>query len=106
MNALGRGAPAAGRYSKCLRSGKRRRRRLQPCVSPVTTSRDQRALRLGRVLKGAAHRTLRGLGRVQARLKAVSLVQLSRELGAAIRRSSATAASLELHRLVLDNARD
>ena len=52
-------------------------------VSPATIGLDRRALRLGRVLKGPEHRTLRGLGldQVRTRLKVVSRAQLARELG-------------------------
>lgn len=52
-------------------------------VSPATIGLDRRALRLGRVLKGPEHRTLRGLGldQVRTRLKVISRAQLARELG-------------------------
>lgn len=52
-------------------------------VSEATIGLDRQALRLGRVLKGPEHRTLRGLGldQVRARLKEVSRAQLARELG-------------------------
>lgn len=52
-------------------------------VSPATIGLDRQALRLGRVLKGPEHRTLRGLGldQVRVRLKVVSRAQLARELG-------------------------
>lgn len=52
-------------------------------ASPATIGLDRQALRLGRVLKGPEHRTLRGLGvdQVRARLKVVSRAQLASELG-------------------------
>jgi predicted transcriptional regulator len=52
-------------------------------VSPATIGMDRQALRLGRVLKGPEHRTLRGLGldQVRGRLMTVSRAQLARELG-------------------------
>lgn len=52
-------------------------------VSAATIGLDRQALRLGRVLKGPEHRTLRGLGldQVRARLKEVSRAELARELG-------------------------
>ncbi len=52
-------------------------------VSPATIGLDRRALRLGRVLKGPGHRTLRGLSleQVRGRLMTVSRAQLARELG-------------------------
>ncbi|OMP38427.1 hypothetical protein BMR86_18185 [Stenotrophomonas sp. KAs 5-3] len=52
-------------------------------LSPATIGLDRRALRLGRVLKGPEHRTLRGLAldQVRARLKEVSRAHLARELG-------------------------
>lgn len=52
-------------------------------VSPATIGLDRQALRLGRVLKGPEHRTLRGLGgdQVRDRLKAVSRARLARDLG-------------------------
>jgi len=52
-------------------------------VSPATIGLDRQALRLGRVLTGPEHRTLRGQGldQVRVRLKNVSRAQLARELG-------------------------
>ena len=52
-------------------------------VSPATIGMDRQALRLGRVLKGPEHRTLRRLGvdQVRDRLKEVSRARLARELG-------------------------
>lgn len=52
-------------------------------VSAATIGLDRQALRLGRVLKGPEHRTLRGLSleQVRGRLMTVSRAQLARELG-------------------------